>query len=112
MTGEGFENACLRGVEDAMTENEKEFLHELISIGSEINLEIPDYLVPFTAESGDEIESTLAWEESRVALFVGEAAEELKELVGHPSCITNGWSLFVAAEPLEPAAFASRIMEV
>lgn len=111
MAGEGFENACLQAIDDATTEHEKEFLRSLVSIGDEINLETPYYLVPFASESGEEIESTLAWKESRLALFVGDAADELMELVGRPTYISNGWSLFAATEPLEVAAFASRIRE-
>lgn len=109
MSEEGFTAACCRAIADAETDDERLFLEKLIDIGTAIELETPLYYVPFISAEGEQIDATLAWRCSRVALFVGEAAKEFVDVVGESFCRTGEWMLYAAIDLSDPHDFASKL---
>ena len=109
MSEEVFEVACSQAISEAKTIEERLFLEELKNIGGTTDLEIPSYYAPFSSDDGSQVDATLVWRSSQIALFVGEAAEEFINVVGAKSCSSNGWTLYAEVESLKPSAFASNI---
>ena len=109
MSEEGFAAACARAISEVTIDDERVFLEDLCSIGVDAQLETPYFFVPFTLDDGTQLDATLAWRRSKIALFVGESAEEFVEAIGSSSCSSNGWSLYAAVEPLEPLGVAARL---
>ena len=109
MSEEGFAAACAHALSEATTDDERIFLENLSSIGTEVQLETPYYYVPFTLNDGAQLDATLAWKRSKIALFIGESAEEFVKAIESSSCNSNGWSLYADVKLLEPSGVAARL---
>ena len=109
MSQEGFASACKQALNECEGDREAEFVSRLMAIGERAEIEIPMYSVPFESGAGGQFDSALAWVKAKVALFVGDSAQELIDEIGEAARTEDGWLLLTAYGSTTPDDVAQKI---
>lgn len=113
MSQEGFDAACDRAYEECTSQDEKVFIEKILDVGNGAGVEAPMYLVPFQSADGDiQLDSVLVWSSAKIAIFVGEAANDLLSIAGADSKTKEDWKLLTAYGSTEPADIVKMIVGI